>query len=86
MRIAVGLYKRNTLADRFTTLETIINKAIQAQLLHKDYNPFKDFKSPKKTATQKRAISKEDVKKIEQLSVAPERALSHNIRTLSYSK
>ena len=62
----------NTIADRFTTLATIINKAIQEQLLHKDYNPFKDFKSPKRTATQKRAISKRDVKKIERLSVAPE--------------
>ena len=65
----------NTIADRFTTLATIINKAIKEQLLHKDYNPFKDFKSPKRTATQKRAISKEDVKKIERLSVVPESAL-----------
>lgn len=65
----------NTIADRFTTLATIINKAIQEQLLHKDYNPFKDFKSLKRTTTQKRAISKEGVKKIEQLSIAPQSAL-----------
>lgn len=65
----------NTIADRFTTLATIINKAIQEQLLKKEYDPFKDFKILKRTATQKRAIGKEDVKKLAQLPIAPESTL-----------
>lgn len=66
----------NTLFTYFKTVRTVLNKAIQEGLIKVENYPFKVFKLSKfNTTTQKRAISKEDIKKIENLSIAPESPL-----------
>ena len=56
----------NTISVRFRTLRAILNRAIKENLLSSDLYPFKKFKLGKfNTSTRKRALCKEDIKRIE---------------------
>lgn len=66
----------NTLAAYFRVIRATLNKAVKENLLKEDYYPFRDFKVAKfNTATKKRAMSKEELKKLATLSIAPGSAL-----------
>ena len=66
----------NTLSGYFKVIRATLRKAINENLLKEDYYPFRDFKISKfNTATKKRAISKEALKKLAQLPIAPGSAL-----------
>jgi len=66
----------NTIFTYFKTLRTVFNKAIEEGLTTEESYPFKTFKLSKfDTTTHKRAISKEAVKKIENLSFPPDSPL-----------
>lgn len=55
----------NTLGIRFRTLRAIYNKAIEENIVKKDYYPFDSYKVSKlKKATAKRAITKEHIMQI----------------------
>lgn len=59
----------NTMSVYFRTLRATINKAIDQEILGKEENPFSDYSiSHLKNETEKRAISKEDVRKIENIT------------------
>jgi integrase len=61
----------------FRTLRALFNKAIQEDLVTLNAYPFKKFNIAKfNTATKKRAITKEEMKKIENLEINPAAALS----------
>lgn len=63
----------------FRTLRALFNKAIKEQLVSPNYYPFKDFNVAKfNTATKKRAITKEEIKKIENLELDPASSLSES--------
>ncbi len=55
------------------TLKTLINFAKQEEIVRPDYEPFKDysFKKFRGIVTKKRAISKEDIKRIEAFELKP---------------
>ena len=58
-------YAVNSIGLRFRTLRVLYNYAITCKVVKKDYCPFDDFKISKMwKQTQKRAIAKEDIKKI----------------------
>lgn len=62
----------NTLSAYFKVIRATLNKAVKENLLKKEYYPFRDFKISKfNTATKKRAISKEELKKLAKLTIAP---------------
>ena len=57
--------KANTIGIRFRSLRVIYNKAVSEKLVKREYYPFDDFKVSKfHEQTMKRAISKEDIKRI----------------------
>ena len=57
--------KENTIGIRFRSLRVIFNKAVSEKLVKREYYPFDDFKVSKfHEQTMKRAISKEDIKRI----------------------
>ena len=61
-------YAVNSIGIRFRTLRVLYNYAITCKVVKKDYYPFDDFKVSKMwEQTQKRAITKEDIKKIAEL-------------------
>ncbi|OYU93939.1 MAG: hypothetical protein CFE21_18290 [Bacteroidetes bacterium B1(2017)] len=67
----------NTMSVYFRTLRATINKAIDQEILGKGENPFTEYSiSHLKNETEKRAISKEDVKKIEGIITAQNTPLS----------
>ncbi|MFN8428974.1 MAG: site-specific integrase [Spirosomataceae bacterium] len=58
----------NTMSVYFRTLRATINKAVEAEIFHKEDNPFEEYSiSHLKNETEKRAISKDDVRKIEEI-------------------
>lgn len=57
-------YGYNSLSVKLRTIRAIYNKAINEEIAKPDWYPFNKFKI-KETKTQKRAISKEDILKIE---------------------
>ena len=62
--------KENTIGIRFRSLRVIYNKAVSEKLVKRDYYPFDDFKVSKfHEQTMKRAISKEDIKRIIELNL-----------------
>ncbi|WP_255077679.1 site-specific integrase [Lacihabitans sp. CCS-44] len=67
----------NTMSVYFRTLRATINKAIDQEILGKGENPFSDYSiSHLKNETEKRAISKEDVRKIENIPTTANTKLS----------
>lgn len=63
-------YAMNSIGIRFRTLRVLYNYAITCKVVKKDYYPFDDFKVSKMwEQTQKRAITKEDIKKIAALDL-----------------
>jgi site-specific recombinase XerD len=71
----------------FRTLRALFNKAIQERLISPNDYPFKEFRISKfNTRTQKRAITKEEIKKIENLVIDPASSLteSRNYFLFSY--
>ena len=57
--------KENTIGIRFRSLRVLYNKAVSEKLVKREYYPFDDFKVSKfHEQTMKRAISKEDIKRI----------------------
>ena len=66
-------YKETTVSLRFRTLRSVFNKAIEMEVVKKDLYPFDKFKVSKfNTSTKKRAISKDDIRKIEMLDLSSE--------------
>ena len=62
--------KENTIGIRFRSLRVLYNKAISEKLVKREYYPFDDFKVSKfHEQTMKRAISKEDIKRIIELDL-----------------
>ena len=62
--------KENTIGIRFRSLRVIFNKAVSEKLVKREYYPFDDFKVSKfHEQTMKRAISKEDIKRIIELDL-----------------
>ena len=61
-------YSVNGLASFFKVLKAICNRAIRAKLMPRDWYPFEDYKL-KHMPTRKRAVSKETIKRIEQLKL-----------------
>lgn len=62
--------KENTLGIRFRSLRVLYNRAVSEKLVKREYYPFDDFKVSRfHEQTMKRAISKEDVKRIMSLDL-----------------
>lgn len=61
----------NSISIKFRTLRALFNLAIQEGYARKDQYPFEDFKISKRfdSKTEKRAITKEEFKKVEQFEV-----------------
>lgn len=60
-----------TISYYLRTLQAVFNKAIKEKLVKAEYYPFREFKISRfNTKTQKRAIAKEDVRKLAKLSIA----------------
>ena len=77
-----------TISVLFRTLRSAYNKAVESNNVRKVENPFKKFKVSKfNTKTLKRAISKEDIKKVMNIDLVSQRPymrLSRNIFIFSY--
>ena len=77
-----------TISVLFRTLRSTYNKAVESNNVRKVENPFKKFKVSKfNTKTQKRAISKNDIKKIMTLDLSTQRSymkLSRDMFIFSY--
>ncbi|MHB9147430.1 MAG: site-specific integrase [Candidatus Amoebophilus sp.] len=70
----------------FRTLRALFNKAIQEKLINLNAYPFKEFSVAKfNTATKKRAITKEELKKIENLELDPASSLSEGRQYFLFS-
>jgi integrase len=74
------LYKKNvvenTMRVHFELLRALFNKAIRSNLVKKEDYPFSNYLIGKfNTSTQKRAINKEDIKRIESLTLNPDSRL-----------
>lgn len=77
----------NTMSVYFRTLRATINKAIYQEILGKGENPFSEYSiSHLKNETEKRAITKEDVRKIETISTKPntQQSLAQDFFMFSY--
>ena len=62
--------KENTVGIRFRSLRVLYNRAVSEKLVKREYYPFDDFKVSRfHEQTMKRAISKEDVKRIMSLDL-----------------
>jgi site-specific recombinase XerD len=71
-------FKGNTMGIYFRTLRAVYNKAVKDGYARKDNSPFNDYTiSHLKNKTQKRAIAKADVKKIQALSFEEESSSFH---------
>jgi integrase len=71
----------------FRTLRALLNKAREERYISPTHNPFVEFKISKfDTRTRKRAISKEEVRKIESVEVSdqPKLDLAKNVFLFSY--
>ena len=77
-----------TISQLFRTLRSVFNKAVELQLLKRDYYPFDAYKVSKfDTRTKKRAITKEDVRKVIALDLSqgyPSEQLARDIFVFSY--
>ena len=68
-----GFCKETTISLQFRTLRSVFNKAIQQGFVKKEVYPFDKFKVSKfNTVTKKRAIHKDDIKRIEELDLSCE--------------
>ena len=80
--------KDTTISILFRTLRSVFNRALSMKLIRQDIYPFNDFKVSKfDVRTKKRAVSKEDVKKIMSLDLSGERQymqLARDIFLFSY--
>ena len=66
--------KDTTVSILFRTLRSVFNRALSMKLIKQDIYPFNDFKVSKfDVRTRKRAVTKEDVKKIMSLDLSGER-------------
>lgn len=70
--IAKG-WKLNSIFVIVRTFKTLINKAREEEIVRQDYDPFKDYslKKFRGIVTEKRALDKEQIKKIETLELKP---------------
>lgn len=79
---------QTTMSLLFRTLRSAYNKAVEQRIAHKNNYPFSGFKMSKfSLKTRKRAISKEEIKKIINLTITDENTLmqlSHDIFVFSY--
>ena len=77
-----------TISQLFRTLRSVFNKAVELQLVKRDYYPFDTYKVSKfDTRTKKRAITKEDVRKVIALDLSqgyPSERLARDIFVFSY--
>lgn len=77
-----------TISQLFRTLRSVFNKAVELQLVKRDYYPFDVYKVSKfDTRTKKRAITKEDVRKVIALDLSqgyPSERLARDIFVFSY--
>ena len=77
-----------TISQLFRTLRSVFNKAVELQLVKRDYYPFDAYKVSKfDTRTKKRAIMKEDVRKVIALDLSqgyPSERLARDIFVFSY--
>ena len=77
-----------TISQLFRTLRSVFNKAVELQLVKRDYYPFDAYKVSKfDTRTKKRAITKEDVRKVIALDLSqgyPSEQLARDIFVFSY--
>lgn len=77
-----------TISQLFRTLRSVFNKAVELQLVKRDYYPFDAYKVSKfDTRTKKRAITKEDVRKVIALDLSqgyPSERLARDIFVFSY--
>ena len=80
--------KDTTVSILFRTLRSVFNRALSMKLIKQDIYPFNDFKVSKfDVRTKKRAVTKEDVKKIMSLDLSGERhymQLARDIFMFSY--
>ena len=80
--------KETTVSILFRTLRSVFNRAMSMKLIKQDIYPFNDFKVSKfDVRTKKRAVTKEDVKKIMSLDLSGERQymqLARDIFLFSY--
>ena len=80
--------KDTTVSILFRTLRSVFNRALSMKLIKQDIYPFNDFKVSKfDVRTKKRAVTKEDVKKIMSLDLSGERQymqLARDIFLFSY--
>ena len=80
--------KDTTVSILFRTLRSVFNRALSMKLIKQDIYPFNDFKVSKfDVRTKKRAVTKEDVKKIMSLDLSGERQymqLAKDIFLFSY--
>ena len=80
--------KDTTISILFRTLRSVFNRALSMKLIKRDIYPFNDFKVSKfDVRTKKRAVTKEDVKKIMSLDLSGERQymqLARDIFLFSY--
>ena len=80
--------KDTTVSILFRTLRSVFNRALSMKLIKRDIYPFNDFKVSKfDVRTKKRAVTKEDVKKIMSLDLSGERQymqLARDIFLFSY--
>ena len=66
--------KDTTVSQLFRTLRSVFNRALSMKLIKQDIYPFNDFKVSKfDVRTKKRAVSKEDVRRIMSLDLSGER-------------
>jgi integrase/recombinase XerD len=84
------LNKGNSLNSIFVfmrTLKTLINNAKKEGLARSDFDPFKDFsfKKYRKHKTEKRAISKQDIKLIFDYKPTPDSSLFHSKNYFMFS-
>ena len=72
-----------TISQLFRTLRSVFNKAIELQLVKRDYYPFDSYKVSKfDTKTKKRAIAKEDIRQIIALDLTKFRSLARLARDI----
>lgn len=81
-------YKETTLSQLFHTLRSVYNKAIEQQLVKREYYPFTMFKINRfDTSTRKRAIPKETIRRIIALDLSdawPNTRLARDLFVFSY--